>query len=99
MRIAREITGGGLAGLVLGLSLRVIMVLCASPRIPAIETAAPRLPQTSEDPADSQTAADILRQCRCNVKETDVPIPCTFCSMVVRLPMVAAKRRSASVLF
>jgi hypothetical protein len=73
MRIAREITGGGAAGLVLGLSLRIIVVLCASPRIPAIETAAPQLPQTTEDRAGSQMAADILRQCRCNVKETDVP--------------------------
>jgi hypothetical protein len=59
MRIAREITGGGVAGLVLGLSLRIIVALCASPRIPAIEAAAPRLPHTAEDPADSQTATDI----------------------------------------
>ena len=59
MRIAREITTGGVAGLVLGLSLRIIVVLWATPRIPAIETAAARPPQTSEAPADSQTAADI----------------------------------------
>jgi hypothetical protein len=59
MKIAREITGGGAAGLVLGLSLRIIVVLCDSPRVPAIETAAPQFPQTAEDRAGSQMTADI----------------------------------------
>ena len=59
MKIAREIAGAGVGGLVLGLSLRIIVVLCVSPRMPVIEKPTPRLPQTSEAHADSQTAADI----------------------------------------
>jgi len=59
MRIAREIAGGGVAGLALGLSLRIMVVSCVSPKMPAIEKPTPRLPQMTEAHADSQMAADI----------------------------------------
>jgi hypothetical protein len=84
MKISREITGGGLAGLVLGLSLRIIVALYASAKMPAIEVPTIRLPQMTEGGAESKTEADIRQAAGSPSAEARAAVEAGIVKFVIR---------------